>query len=182
MVKMPAATLQPESAVETLIKQMKTENTSLPDHLHDLAVQILHNLQYQHRWTDLKIHSKAPESGHAFTRPLISGLPPKRLYMHPDEQAELLKQQTPRTASEDDDADDVSPLEKPVMEWVLPTHLREKWSLRKFAEVFDALDWPKGSELKPWEVHKRVVLATLQDDSTIVYYVGPILVLLAHQY
>ena len=98
-------------------------------------------------------------------------------------------------------------------EWVLPTHLKEKWSLRRFAEVFNALGgnhseadgggvnhdedglrenrkrvyydggneqegrdadgqsqvtekgWHRGKEAK------RVLLATVTDDSAIVYYI-----------
>ena len=67
-------------------------------------------------------------------------------------------------------------------EWVLPTHLREKWSLRKFADVFDAVtekpsegdrdkkedgDGGKGKR----RGGKRVLLATVSDDSTVVYYI-----------
>jgi tRNA-splicing endonuclease subunit Sen15 len=70
------------------------------------------------------------------------------------------------------------------MEWVLPTHLREKWSLKRFAEVFDALDdestTGNAGEERPWTRNKRVVLATLQDDSTVVYYVCIVLYLLHH--
>lgn len=163
----------PDSALEVLLKTHRSEETEHSDHLHQLALQIQHNLQYQHQWTNIKIHTRAPKSGDKFPRPLISGLPPKRLYMHPDEQAELLRQQSNAkdTASSLDDGDEMSPLEKPVVEWVLPTHLREKWSLRQFSQVFDALDKPAVREDKPWNKHKRVVLATLQDDSTIVYYV-----------
>ncbi|KAA6407982.1 MAG: trna-splicing endonuclease subunit sen-15 [Lasallia pustulata] len=80
-------------------------------------------------------------------------------------------------------------------EWVVPTHLREKWSLRRFAEVFDAVgEVPearagvdvgaegqrKGAEgksdggegaTKKRRGGKRVLLATLNDDSTVVYYI-----------
>lgn len=80
-------------------------------------------------------------------------------------------------------------------EWVLPTHLREKWSLRRFAAVFDAVgDVPealeesaldaeveqengeKGQEsgdgvAKKRRGEKRVLLAAVNDDSTIVYYI-----------
>ena len=91
-------------------------------------------------------------------------------------------------------------------EWVLPTHLREKWSLRKFADVFDAVEKPPeadgneeesevslkvkaaettgtrrngqglGVESKPEVINtkrggKRVLLATVSDDSTVVYYI-----------
>ncbi len=65
-------------------------------------------------------------------------------------------------------------------EWVLPTHLREKWSLRRFAEVFDAIEEepPEDDRGQMWEEvkgkrrgGKRVLLATLGDDSTVVYYI-----------
>lgn len=87
-------------------------------------------------------------------------------------------------------------------EWVLPTHLREKWSLAKFAAVFDCIDvvpLPPGGESggttekkgeggeeeeeqgKEEEMRKtigvgtrrggkRVLLGTIGDDSTVVYY------------
>lgn len=88
--------------------------------------------------------------------------------MHPDQQVEELK------AGVNDDEVDVE------REWVLPTHLLEKWSLRKFAEVFDGVgeEPPEddGRQVRE-EVKgkrrggKRVLLATLGDDSTVVYYI-----------
>ena len=80
------------------------------------------------------------------------------------------------------------PLER---EWVLPTHLKEKWSLRKFAEAFDAISEipPDGDEDIGLDGHrrgstktpiaqankrrggKRVLLATVGEDSSIVYYI-----------
>lgn len=176
---MPAATSTSDSALEVLLQHDESKKDSAhAEYLHDLALQILHNLQYQHRWTDLTVHTRLSESAGLLPRPLISGLPPKRLYVHPDEQAELLKQQSRPTgdrltlaSSEKDGEDEVNLLEKPVMEWVLPTHLKEKWSLRRFAEVFDALARPNEDTSKPWTAHKRIVLATVQDDSTVVYYV-----------
>ena len=70
----------------------------------------------------------------------------------------------------------------PEREWVLPSHLQEKWSLKGFAEVFDMLDVvPPGDEDEEddgvgWEWRgknrkKRLLLATLHDDSTVVYYI-----------
>lgn len=76
-------------------------------------------------------------------------------------------------------------------EWVLPTHLKEKWSLRRFAEVFDAvgkvppdvgsqdagtkIDEGNGVEERGGvgsrRGGKRALLATVADDSTVVYYV-----------
>ena len=114
--------------------------------------------------------------------------------MHPDEQVEML-----RAGLREQDV-------RVEREWVLPTHLREKWSLRKFADVFDAVaeeppeeDWAEeqgesglvgkatdgagnrkghtGSGLDPSREGsgrrggKRVLLATLSDDSTVVYYI-----------
>ncbi len=79
-------------------------------------------------------------------------------------------------------------------EWVLPTHLREKWSLRRFADVFDGIgvvppdhvetENPLDAEdvvSSNSKVHKektdkrrggkRVLLATVDSDSTVVYYI-----------
>lgn len=90
--------------------------------------------------------------------------------MHPDQQIEELK------AGVKDEEVDVE------REWVLPTHLVEKWSLRRFAEVFDAVgeeppEDERGQDDDAGQVKgkrrggKRVLLATLGDDSTVVYYI-----------
>lgn len=93
--------------------------------------------------------------------------------MHPDEQVEMLK----RGKEEGEGG----------REWVLPSHVREKWSLRRFAEVFDGVGGVppegegegngngngkegEGKDGKRWG-GKRVLLATLGDDSTVVYYI-----------
>lgn len=100
-------------------------------------------------------------------------MPPKRIYVHPDQQVEELK------AGVKDDEVEVE------REWVLPTHLQEKWSLRRFAEVFDGVGeeppvddegqddrGPIRDEMKEKRRGgKRVLLATLGDDSTVVYYI-----------
>lgn len=118
---------------------------------------------------------------------MISGLPPKRLYIHPDEQIDLLQQQKragkigmPDLATE--------------KEWVLPSHLREKWNLRRFGEVFDGMSIVPDAtnstqlfrdditadatvddrlEVNKWRTSKpkRALLAILDDDSTVVYYI-----------
>ena len=66
---------------------------------------------------------------------------------------------------------------------MLPTHLQEKWSLANFAAVFDALEVvpPTGDDTYEENVvgnrwqgknrQKRLLLATLHDDSTVVYYI-----------
>lgn len=151
-----------------------------------LARQILHNLQYQHDWTALHLYTNS-----SFPRPLISGIPPSRIYIHPDEQIAMLRAHIPESAIA---------IER---EWVLPTHLREKWSLAKFAAVFDCIDvvpplppgggsggttekegeggeeeegQGKGGEMRKTigvgtrRGGKRVLLGTIGDDSTVVYY------------
>jgi tRNA-splicing endonuclease subunit Sen15, fungi type len=170
-------------------------------HFHHLALQILHNLQYQHRWTQLRIHTTSPLTGKPLPRPLISGLPPNRLYVHPDEQVELLQAQAERkkklkqkeTAGSESSASpngerlaEKDKFTEPEFEWVLPTHLREKWSLKRFAVVFDGIslvppdgdgedgklpNWKVGLSPNKWRTIKRVLLATLSDDSTVVYYI-----------
>ncbi|KAI9669235.1 MAG: hypothetical protein M1829_005112 [Trizodia sp. TS-e1964] len=154
-------------------------------HLHHLAIQVQHNLQHQHDWTSLQIHTHSPSLASApstlLPRPLVSGVPPQRIYIHPDDQIKLLKKGI-STANA-----------TPEREWVLPTHLREKWSLKGLAEVFDCIprniqqpSMPPdnsgndtgdavgtgvgisiGAEIR----EKRVLLATLSDDTTIVYYI-----------
>ncbi|KAL8773051.1 MAG: hypothetical protein Q9209_002071 [Squamulea sp. 1 TL-2023] len=142
---------------------------------HALAAQVLHNLQYQHDWSELQIHHQFPGSGKPLPKPLVSGLPPHRIYVHPDEQIEMLKQKVQEK--------DV-PSER---EWVLPTQLHEKWSLRKFAEVFDAIgevppainqvgeekqnDNTRLRDIGNRRGGKRLLLATIGDDSTVVYYI-----------
>ena len=205
-------------------------------HLQHLAVQVQHNLRYQHEWTDLRIHTRLPREldrcGRAVSGPLITGVPPQRLYIHPDEQIEIIKrEQEKQTAEKHDGKDDVDrksagggddgddngkgkgkgnsngngngngngdgdgnrvePALKPVTEWVLPTHLREKWSLKMFADVFDTMDQSQrdedasgersvaehgtrsadGPPPRKTDGAKRILLATVSDDSTVVYYI-----------
>jgi tRNA-splicing endonuclease subunit Sen15 len=167
-----------------------------PSHLRHLALQIQHNLQYQHRWANLRIHTHSLLSLKPLARPIISGLPPRRLYVHPDEQIEMLTAQAARNKMQEEDSgqghdqteDDTELTFEPEEEWVLPTHLREEWSLQQFAEIFDNIGITppvenrssdgKTSEQKEspaqtnkWRTTKRMVLATLQDDSTVVYYI-----------
>lgn len=158
------------SAIDELIDaHIADSNGSLTHepHLHSLALQVQHNLQHQHDWKFLKIHTYSPlDTSSKLPRPLISGVPPHPIYVHPDRQIELIK-----AGVEEKDT-------PPHREWVLPTHLREKWSLRRFAEVFDAIGkvphGPQREEKEESAHHKelkRVLLATVDDDSTIVYYI-----------
>jgi len=177
----PSAILDPPpaSALQEIIDASNPtlQTSPQPAHLHNLASSIAHNLQYHHDWTSLSVHTHSSLTNSPLPRPVISGLPPKRAYIHPDEQVEILKAEY--EAGE--------PIEQiPEREWVLPTHLQEKWSLAKFAAIFDALDTlpPTTHEAEAeeraqivghqWQGknrHKRLLLATLHDDSTVVYYI-----------
>jgi tRNA-splicing endonuclease subunit Sen15 len=116
-------------------------------------------------------------TGLPLPRPLVSGLPPRRIYVHPDEQAEILK-------TEHKFGDHI--IKHVEREWVLPTYLTEKWSLHRFAEVFDAISvvppgengWEReldrdqvGQQWRERQRQKRALLATVHDDSTVVYYI-----------
>ncbi|KAK4115325.1 hypothetical protein N656DRAFT_796000 [Canariomyces notabilis] len=142
-------------------------------HLAALSKIVLKNLEFQHDWTSLQEHVQSN-----LPRSLLFGLPPKRLYVHPDEQIDIIKaekQLKERIPQE------------PEFEWVLPLHLSEKWSPCQFAAVFDAIEAipPPGAAQEsvgldyadaPWRLWrgpkrgKRILLATVQDDSTVTYY------------
>ncbi|KAI1423805.1 tRNA-splicing endonuclease subunit Sen15 [Xylaria sp. FL1777] len=124
-----------------------------------LADTVLDNLKYQHDWTELEILTHSPTSPEPLVRPMISGLPPRRLYVHPDDQIAMVKSSA---------VPDGNILDTPEVEWVLPTHISEKWTLKAFAAIFDSL--PVQPSAHP-ERPKRIVLATIHSDSTIVYYI-----------
>ncbi|KAI1801608.1 tRNA-splicing endonuclease subunit Sen15 [Daldinia bambusicola] len=127
-------------------------------YVQHLAESVFDNLQYQHDWTELQILTHSPVDNSPLPRPLISGLPPRRLYLHPDDQIEILKTHP--------NPEDRIP-ETPIVEWVLPVHLAEKWTLKAFASVFDSM--PPETSAGPARA-KRVLLATVHNDSTVVYY------------
>jgi len=146
-------------------------DSQYPPHLHALALNVLHNLQHQHDWRALTIHttSSSPTSSLPLPRPLISGIPPRRVYTHPDMQLQLIKA---RLREEDVDPERI---------YIVPSVLREKWSLKTFSDVFAGVPTPweektreSGEEGKrKWigDDVKRVLLATVDEDSTVVYYV-----------
>ncbi|KAK4039692.1 tRNA-splicing endonuclease subunit Sen15 [Parachaetomium inaequale] len=143
------------------------------DHLEALTKVVLNNLEYQHDWTAVQPHAQSN-----LPRALIYGLPPKRLYVHPDEQIDIIKAEKERG----------EPIpQEPEVEWVLPLHLSEKWSPAQFAAVFDSIEAipPGGADQEKsdedggeeqWRLWrgskrgKRILLATVQDDSTVTYY------------
>ena len=174
------STEEPNVSALSIIVQSQLSQSAHPTHYQNLALQVQYNLQYQHNWTSLRIHALSPISQQNLPRPLLSGLPPHRIYVHPDDQVEELKR-----GVKDSDVE----VER---EWILPTNLKEKWSLRSFAEIFDAIgDQPQDTEEKYEEIFqpnvadgvkqaeirkkrrggKRLLLATLGDDSTVVYYI-----------
>ena len=161
--------LKPSAIDDLIYAHVSGAETSITHepYLHSLGLQVQHNLQHQQNWTSLEIHTHSPlDSTQKLPRPLVSGFPPRPIYVHPDKQIEYIK-----AGIEETDL----PLQR---EWVLPTHLKEKWSLRKFAKVFDGISkYPPGqppensvvaSEVKDL---KRIILATLDDDSTVTYYI-----------
>ena len=171
--------LPPASALQETIDASRStlQDYPHPEHLHNLASSIVHNLQYHHDWTSLFIHTHSTLTQLPLPRPIVSGLPPRRAYIHPDEQVEILKAEHKAGESVE---------QVPEREWVLPTHLQEKWSLAKFAAVFDAIDTvpPAREDMTLTEAEetvghqwqgknrqKRLLLATLHDDSTVVYYI-----------
>ncbi|KAI5284456.1 hypothetical protein KEM52_002909 [Ascosphaera acerosa] len=145
-----------------------------------VALQVLHNLQHQHQWTNLALMDVGLSGGGH----LIRGYPPHPVYVHPDEQARMVELGLR--------ADDV-PVEP---EWVLPTTQGQSWTLRRLAEVFDKMP-PRSQDSFPeaaaatianelvqqlqrekatqgW-ASKRVLLAMVNTekggDGTVVYYV-----------
>ncbi|TWU74755.1 hypothetical protein ED733_005798 [Metarhizium rileyi] len=120
-----------------------------PVAVRDIADTVLHNLKDQHDWTCLELHDGSERS-----RPLIKGLPPRRLYLHPDDQISALAHE---------EATGKKLVQEPEYEWVLAVHITEIWSLARFAAVFNRIPC-NGAQ------PKRILLATLHNDSTVVYY------------
>jgi len=124
----PTTTPPPPSALSTLLSSSgaKTPSDALP-------LEILHNLRYQHHWTDLKrdlvclnvnVNANVNVNVNAT---LISGFPPRHSYIHPDLQNYLVKHSM---------TDSAIPVQR---EWVLPLSLGEKWTLARFCALFDRL-------------------------------------------
>lgn len=143
----------------------------MSDHHDGLTKLVLDNLENQQDWTNVTAHRDTSRP-----RPLISGLPPRRMYVHPDEQIATIKAEKLLGG----------PIpQEPEYEWILPVHLSEKMSIEAFASVFDSIDaLPPASkdqenltddcpEWRTWrgvKRGKRVLMAVVHDDSTIVYY------------
>lgn len=216
----PALSALQESLDKAKINTSSTLSSQHPPHVINLARQILHNLKHQHAWSELTIHTRSPLTNEILPRPLIVGLPPRRLYIHPDEQIELLKHEKSKRANNSHeeellDNENSSYTEgHPEREWVLPSHVSEDWTLKGLADIFDSIgnDPPayNDNEKEPGEKReekfnanfeketkqdkriyqeedeekrevgwqwrglyrqKRLLMATLHDDSTVVYYI-----------
>ena len=184
----PPASLPTPSALSSFID---ASSAKLPTNA--LPLEVLHNLQYQHNWTDLALHPSSyssfdnstldslnqdpslhslshttkPATLHSPPVPLLSGLPPRPIYTHPDYQAHLLAH----------NIIDTDP--PPQQEWVLSMSIGEKWTLRRFCAVFESL--PQRTPLQGAGSYrhkdaKRVLLAMVSHqgrggDGTVVYYI-----------
>lgn len=125
------------------------------EYMMGLASSVLENLENQHDWKSLQTRTHSSD-GRLLPRPLITGVAPKRLYLHPDDQIEMVK--THATYTVDD---------TPEVEWALPLHVNEKATVKSMAAIFDSIE--PVVPLAPGR-YKRVLLAVVHNDSTIVYY------------
>ncbi|EMF16968.1 uncharacterized protein SEPMUDRAFT_137700 [Sphaerulina musiva SO2202] len=188
----PTSALQSLLSKPTLSQQTSssspTESHHHHHHYYNLALQIAHNLHYQHLWTDIYLHHNTPSLREKNCRPILSGLPPRRIYVHPDEQIALLQEKKKKEQKDEEGKNGgggdggMMPEIAREREWVLPSQVREKWSLRRLGEVFDSIErvpssssrvGSQGVVVNQWRENspKRLLLATLDDDSTVVYYI-----------
>ncbi|CAK7245671.1 MAG: hypothetical protein STHCBS139747_007256 [Sporothrix thermara] len=157
-------------------------SSSNPD--QDLAAIVYNNLVNQQDWTQMRIHD-GDDTAHP--RTLLTGLPPRRLYIHPDEQIEVLRAERAL-------GDGQRIAQPPEREWIMPVHLAETPTVGQLAAVFDSITAvpPPGESIvsgsarndnstdastderwKAWRGPrrgKRLLLAVVQDDSSVTYY------------
>jgi tRNA-splicing endonuclease subunit Sen15, fungi type len=202
----------PPSPLSTLITSSTSHLPHDSASLLALPLEVLHNLRYQHSWERLQLYYLSPPSNSLTLVPLpnlfsatsssssthqptvfpndknlrilISGVPPRHSYMHPDTQTSLLRRGLKET--------DVAV----QREWVVPLALAEKLALGNLVDVFDALpardvlsveitegDGERGeekqrqnSDLTDLQNPKRVLLGMksrdgMGGDGTVAYYV-----------
>ncbi|RDW93574.1 uncharacterized protein DSM5745_00896 [Aspergillus mulundensis] len=133
----PATSSIPTPTPSSLSNRISTSTDANP--VAATTHQVLHSLQHQHQWTSLQIH----EIDTKFSIPLISGIPPHRVYTHPDEQLYMVE----RGLREED-------VELDRM-FVLPTVQGQAWSLERMAAVFDALPEPAEENEAEAEVEEQ---------------------------
>lgn len=183
------------------MKDMR-EAASHTEHVLSLVSIVHKNLQYQADWSDLRTHTSP-----SLPRPLISGVPIETIYVDPDANTiDLGSKYSPSSGRVKDanldevgiaDGDDKDASKKIEREWVLPIDLREKWTIRQWAEVFDSIpaeppgsrspedgaddeaggvrldssESTSSSERGTSKRKKRLVMAIVSGDSTVVYYI-----------
>ncbi|CAK7264526.1 hypothetical protein SEPCBS57363_001117 [Sporothrix epigloea] len=143
----------------------------------DLVSVVYNNLVNQQDWTQMRIHGVGDNP---CPRMLLSGLPPRRLYIHPDEQIEVLRAERALGNGQ-------RIAQPPEREWIMPMHLVETPTVSLLAAVFDSIsavppsdeteecddDDSTAEEWKAWRSSrrdKRLLLAVVQDDSSVTYY------------
>ncbi|KAK6356321.1 hypothetical protein TWF718_000682 [Orbilia javanica] len=129
--------------------------------LLNLRSVVVSNLQHQHYWTDIRLLDTQVDidenaRNDTLPRPMIYGRPPEQLY-NPE----------PASSTNEGSSSEKPPADK---EYVLPVHLTEKLTLRTWASVFDNLPTPSGGGEGDAN-KKRIVVAVVSGDSTVVYYI-----------
>lgn len=126
---------------------MASEDPTSPDSsCRELAATVQHNLTHHHLWTKLALEDVNLPNNKTYT--LCTGIPPEQL--HPD-----------------DVVDDATNLPR---EWVLPVSTLQQWSIREWAEVFSGIDEKTSKNTQLLSPVKRIVMAAVTNDGTIVYY------------
>ena len=188
-VKPPISPQEPSALQKVLdASGAKTPNEALP-------LEIMHNLRYQHNWTNLEIlkpqttprkedvpslnlaaeqrsrspsGTRKPTTASSTSSPtLLSGHPPKAIYIHPNYQAHLLLQEVA-----------VESLQSEI-EYVFPLTLGQSLTLRLLQSAFDSIPAREpivGENGFKHQDAKRLLLAMrgrqgVGGDGTVNYYV-----------
>jgi tRNA-splicing endonuclease subunit Sen15, fungi type len=182
IAKGPVVTAAPPAAPEASSYSRRLDR--------DLSDIVCNNLENQQDWTELRVHddgNNGEDASKKYPRTLLSGLPPRRMYIHPDEQIAVMRAERALGTGE-------RIPQPPEYEWVLPVHLGETPTVGDFSAIFDSIDAlprPNGADKggdaasaptptpaadddwKAWRGSrraKRLLLAVVQDDSSVVYY------------
>ncbi|KAF5095849.1 hypothetical protein D0Z00_002989 [Geotrichum galactomycetum] len=123
---------------------------------YELAQIVQHNLTHHHLWTGLRLETLTlpsdPNSPREYT--VCTGVPREQL--HPDDPP-VVPEDAPRSR-----------------EWVLPVKTDEKWSIREWAEIFAAIkavdDGTSNNGGSSSSNLSRVIMASVTNDGTVVYY------------